>query len=114
MRGSSQAPATAGPGTGEYPEADFDRPVRLRKPLITSGRAAKADEFLTQARPSELALTLVDSGGERTPKGVNLQDRAGQQSFDVGPARGGRVSGPPGRRCAGRCRGGAARERPRR
>ncbi|WP_251983266.1 discoidin domain-containing protein, partial [Streptomyces rapamycinicus] len=77
------APATAGPGTGEYLEADFDRPVRLRKLLITSGRSAKADEFLTQARPSELTLTLVDSEGERTTKGVNLQDRAGQQSFDV-------------------------------
>ncbi|MFD8338754.1 hypothetical protein ACFV42_39850 [Streptomyces solisilvae] len=77
------APAAAGPGTDQYLEADFDRPVRLRKLLITSGRSAKADEFLTQARPSELTLTLVDSEGERTTKGVNLQDQPGQQSFDV-------------------------------
>ncbi|BBJ38596.1 hypothetical protein SSPO_013140 [Streptomyces antimycoticus] len=77
------APATAGPGTGQYLEADFDRPVRLRKLLITSGRSAKADEFLTQARPSELTLTLVTSENERTTKGVNLQDQPGQQSFDV-------------------------------
>lgn len=77
------APAAAGPGTGQYLEVGFDRPVRLRKLLITSGRSAKADEFLTQARPSELTLTLVDSEGERTTKGVNLQDQPGQQSFDV-------------------------------
>ncbi|MES4905594.1 discoidin domain-containing protein, partial [Streptomyces sp. NPDC000395] len=77
------APATGGPADGQYLEADFDQPVRLRKLLITPGSSAKEAEFLTQARPSELAVTLVSSGGERSTRTVRLNDKPGQQTFDV-------------------------------
>lgn len=77
------APAGRGSGAGQYLDAEFDRPVRLQKLLITSGSSAKGDEFLTQARPSEITVTLVSAEGERTTRAINLNDAPGQQSFDV-------------------------------
>ncbi|MEV5987459.1 discoidin domain-containing protein [Streptomyces sp. NPDC052051] len=77
------APADPGRGTGQYLEADFERPVRLRELLITSGSSTKSDEFLGQARPSKITVTLVSSEGERTSKVLNLSDAPGQQSFTV-------------------------------
>ncbi|MFB7497246.1 hypothetical protein ACFC09_21595 [Streptomyces sp. NPDC056161] len=77
------APAVPGSGTGQYLEADFERPVRLQKLLITSGSSTKPDEFLGQARPSRITVTLVSSQGERTTESLNLSDAPGQQSFDV-------------------------------
>ncbi|MEU5026050.1 NADase-type glycan-binding domain-containing protein [Streptomyces milbemycinicus] len=77
------APATGGPADGQYLEADFDQPVRLLKLLITSGSSAKEAEFLTQARPSELTVTLVSSEGKRSSKTLKLNDKPGQQTFDV-------------------------------
>ncbi|MFF7140646.1 hypothetical protein ACFZB5_05330 [Streptomyces nodosus] len=77
------APAAPGSGTGQYLEAGFEHPVRLRKLLITSGSSAKPDEFLRQARPSEITVTLVSAQGERTTKDLHLDDTPGQQSFDV-------------------------------
>ncbi|WEV28904.1 hypothetical protein OYE22_29745 [Streptomyces sp. 71268] len=77
------APADTGPATGQYLEATFEKPVRLRKLLVISGRSANQDEFLTQARPAELTVTLFTTDGERSTKAVNLKDQPGQQTFDV-------------------------------
>ncbi|KUJ68444.1 hypothetical protein ACZ90_19345 [Streptomyces albus subsp. albus] len=77
------APAKPGAGTGQYLEADFEKPVKLRKVLITSGSSAKEDEFLLQARPSELTVTLTDADGKHSTKSINLSDQPGEQSFDV-------------------------------
>ncbi|WP_431046350.1 discoidin domain-containing protein [Streptomyces sp. P1-3] len=77
------APAEAGPGVGQYLEAEFEEPVRLRKVLITPGSSAKQDEFLLQARPAELTVTLFSADGKRTTEAVNLKDQPGQQTFDV-------------------------------
>ncbi|MEU5611671.1 discoidin domain-containing protein [Streptomyces sparsogenes] len=77
------APAAGGPGAGQYLEADFDQPVRLRKLLITSGSSAKEAEFLTQARPSEITVTLVSSEEAHSTRTVKLNDKPGQQTFDV-------------------------------
>lgn len=74
------APAAAG---SQWVEASFEKPVRLRKLLITPGSSAKQDEFLKQARPSRVTLTLYSSGGERSTKSLTLKDQAGDQSFDV-------------------------------
>ncbi len=74
------APAGAG---SQWVEASFEKPVRLRKLLITPGSSAKQDEFLKQARPSRVTLTLYSSGGERSTKSLTLKDQAGDQSFDV-------------------------------
>lgn len=77
------SPADTGPATGQYLEATFEEPVRLRKLLVISGRSANQDEFLTQARPAELTVTLFTADGERSTKAVNLKDQPGQQTFDV-------------------------------
>ncbi|MFE1198198.1 hypothetical protein ACFW6E_36565 [Streptomyces olivaceoviridis] len=77
------APAARGPGTGQYLEADFEHPVRMRQLLVTSGISTKPDEFLGQARPSEITVTLVSSRGEHTTKNLRLSDAPGQQSFEV-------------------------------
>ncbi|WP_307826473.1 discoidin domain-containing protein [Streptomyces pactum] len=77
------APARAGAGHGQYLEADFAVPVRLRKVIITPGTSAKQDEFLSQARPSEITVTLTTADGDRSTKALNLEDQAGQQTFDL-------------------------------
>nr|WP_229888110.1 hypothetical protein [Streptomyces olivaceoviridis] len=77
------APAARGSGTGQYLEADFEHPVRMRQLLVTSGISTKPDEFLSQARPSEITVTLVSSRGEHTTKNLSLNDAPGQQSFEV-------------------------------
>ncbi|WP_245245050.1 zinc ribbon domain-containing protein, partial [Streptomyces palmae] len=77
------APAKAGAGTGQYLEAEFEKPVKLRKMLITSGSSAKEDEFLLQARPSELIVNLTDADGKHSTKKIELRDQPGEQSFDV-------------------------------
>jgi hypothetical protein len=77
------APAARGSGTGQYLEADFERPVRTRQLLVTSGISTKSDEFLSQARPSEITVILVSSQGEHTTRHLTLNDAPGQQSFAV-------------------------------
>ncbi|MCT2593934.1 discoidin domain-containing protein [Streptomyces sp. N2-109] len=77
------APSEAGPGDGEYLEADFAKPVRLRKVLITPGRSVNQDEFLTQTRPSRITVTLVNGDGESRTRTLRLKDQSGQQTFNV-------------------------------
>ncbi|MFE6881428.1 NADase-type glycan-binding domain-containing protein [Streptomyces sp. NPDC057702] len=77
------APAETGPATGQYLETTFEKPVRLRKLLVIAGGSVNQDEFLAQARPAELTVTLFDARGERTTQAVNLRDQPGQQTFDV-------------------------------
>ncbi|MFD7237161.1 hypothetical protein ACFWAT_17885 [Streptomyces syringium] len=75
------APVNPGSGVGQYLEADFDKPVRLRELLITSGSSVNQDEFLTQARPARITVLLVAADGERRTKTVTLRDQPGQQTF---------------------------------
>ncbi|MEW1723472.1 hypothetical protein [Streptomyces sp. NPDC093109] len=76
-------PAEAGPGIGEFLEADFERPVRVTRLVVFSGRSAKEDEFLAQSRPSALTVTLRSADGDSTEKRITLKDRPGQQTFEV-------------------------------
>jgi hypothetical protein len=77
------APAEAGAGSVPWVEASFEKPVRLQKLLITPGSSAKQDQYLKQARPSKVTLTLLSSDGARSTKSLTLKDQAGDQSFDV-------------------------------
>ncbi|MFH8371600.1 NADase-type glycan-binding domain-containing protein [Streptomyces sp. NPDC018031] len=77
------APAAGGPGDGQYLEAEFAAPVRLRKVIITSGSSAKQDEFLLHARPAGITVTLTTADGDRSTKAINLKDQAGEQTFDL-------------------------------
>lgn len=75
------APVNLGSGVGQYLEADFDKPVRLRELLITSGSSVNQDEFLTEARPARITVLLVAADGARRTKTVTLRDQPGQQTF---------------------------------
>lgn len=77
------APAEAGAGRGEYLEADFDQPVRLRTILIVPGSSLHQDEFLAQGRPARMTLTVEDSDGDLHTEAVTLRDEPGAQTFDV-------------------------------
>ncbi|WP_461007260.1 discoidin domain-containing protein [Streptomyces capparidis] len=70
-------------GGDQYLEADFARPVRLRNVLVFPGTSAKQDEFLTQARPAAITLTLTSADGQTTTRTVKLRDEPGQQTFTV-------------------------------
>ncbi|WP_236710940.1 hypothetical protein, partial [Streptomyces sp. 150FB] len=77
------APAQPGPGNGEFIECDFEKPARMLKLVVFSGRSGKEDEFLTEARPAALNVTLRSEDGKITRKKITLKDKPGQQTFDV-------------------------------
>ncbi|WP_344266955.1 NADase-type glycan-binding domain-containing protein [Streptomyces sodiiphilus] len=77
------APKVPGPGSGEHLEALFENPVRLHTLLVIPGSSVNQDEFLSQARPAALTVTLVDAEGDRTDHRIVLRDEPGQQTFEV-------------------------------
>lgn len=77
------APQESGDGVGAYLECAFQQPVRLLKMVVFSGTSARKDEFLTQARPARITVTLTSKDGEETKRSIRLADQAGQQTFDV-------------------------------
>jgi hypothetical protein len=77
------APAKTGSGVGQYLEAGFDKPVRLQKVLITSGSSAKQEDFLLQARPAKVTMTVIAVGGDKSTKVIKLRDEPGPQTFDL-------------------------------
>ncbi|WP_326595271.1 NADase-type glycan-binding domain-containing protein [Streptomyces sp. NBC_01803] len=82
LRNRYWAPA-AGSGAGESLEARFTEPVQLRQVIVTAGISANQDEFLSQARPARITVTLVDVEGGRDTGTIALRDQAGEQRFDV-------------------------------
>ncbi|MFC9066900.1 MULTISPECIES: discoidin domain-containing protein [Streptomyces] len=78
------SPAVTGSGAGEYLEVDFGDPVRLTHVLITPGVSVNQDEFLTQARPETMTLTLTGTDGTAQERTVSLRDEPGGQSFELG------------------------------
>jgi len=75
------APDTTGSGRGQYLEAEFDRPVRVQKVLITPGCSADEGTFLTQGRPSEVTVRLYTADGRSRSTSLSLDDGAGAQEF---------------------------------
>ncbi|MFI7022291.1 NADase-type glycan-binding domain-containing protein [Micromonospora sp. NPDC049900] len=75
------APASEGAGGGEYVELTFAAPFRLLDLIVHAGVSAQRDEFLRQARPAELELTLWTSGGTSESRVLQLADQAGPQTF---------------------------------
>jgi hypothetical protein len=73
------APRQPGPAVGEYLRFTFAEPVDLRDVDISGGRSAKADEFLTMARPAKLLMRLRTESGEVRVVDIALQDKAGPQ-----------------------------------
>jgi hypothetical protein len=77
------APAREGDGKGQYLEAKFDQPFRLLDILVTPGTSPTEQQFLTQARPRTLLITVTDSHGKRTQHTMDLADTPGPQKVHV-------------------------------
>ncbi|EST36980.1 hypothetical protein N566_15460 [Streptomycetaceae bacterium MP113-05] len=77
------SPADAGDASGAYLEADFAEPIRLQRLLITPGASAKQGDFLTEARPAGITVTVVSGSGERHIETIKVKDQPGGQSFDI-------------------------------
>ncbi|MER7755103.1 hypothetical protein [Kitasatospora sp. NPDC097643] len=78
------APARPGPGQGEYLEAEFAGPFRLLDVLIRPGSSPNAEQFLTQARPQTVTLTITRSDSRISTRTVHLADAPGEQRFHFG------------------------------
>ncbi|MDT0319374.1 NADase-type glycan-binding domain-containing protein [Streptomyces millisiae] len=77
------APAEPGQAAGEYLQARFAEAVNLRSLIVTPGSSANRDEFIDQARPAVIALTIVDADGGETREEIDLRDEPGPQTFEV-------------------------------
>lgn len=77
------SPNRAGDGKGEYLEAVFATPHRFVDLVIHPGISDNAQQFLTQARPQSVAVTLTGADGTVTTRTLNLADTAGPQRFSL-------------------------------
>ncbi|KJS61950.1 hypothetical protein VM95_12350 [Streptomyces rubellomurinus] len=77
------APARPGNGIGEFLEMDFPGPFRLLDLVVHPGISPNAEQFLTQARPQRLTVTLTGSDGKVTTRTVNPADAPGEQRFHL-------------------------------
>lgn len=77
------APAREGDGKGQYLEARFDEPFRLLDLIVYPGSSTVDQDFLTQARPRTLIVTVTDTHGKATRHTVNLGDSPGKQTFHI-------------------------------
>ncbi|WP_428962793.1 zinc ribbon domain-containing protein [Micromonospora fluostatini] len=75
------APATDQPAAGQYVELTFDPPIRLLDLIVHTGASPQQDDFVRQARPAELTMTLWTRDGTRTTTPLRLTDRPGPQTF---------------------------------
>ncbi|KXK60165.1 hypothetical protein AWW66_20345 [Micromonospora rosaria] len=75
------APATDQPAAGQYVELTFDPPIRLLDLIVHTGASPQQDDFVSQARPAELTMTLWTRDGTRTTTPLRLTDRPGPQTF---------------------------------
>lgn len=99
--------APAGSAEGAWVEVDFAQPVRLLDVIVTPGISTDKQQFLTQARPHELDVTVTTRTGT-THTTLTLRDAPGGQTFAVKAGESIRVrfmiksvyGASPGRRCA--------------
>ncbi len=77
------APAGRGRGEGQYLRAAFDKPIRLLHVIITPGVSTEEPKFLRNGRPDAVRVRVRDTDGNVFRQRVELQDKAGPQSFDV-------------------------------
>jgi hypothetical protein len=63
----------------EWVALDLAKPVRLEYLVFTTGVSTSRQEFLSQARPENVELTLTSTGGQTRTVAVRLQDKTGEQ-----------------------------------
>lgn len=69
--------------SGQWIEADFDRPVRLLELVVTPGVSTDKEKFLQQGRPRDVTVTLTGEDGKVTDKVIVVQDQPGAQTFTM-------------------------------
>jgi hypothetical protein len=74
------APKHPPPATGEWAELDLPHPAHLLNVIISIGPSADEIEYLTQARPEHLTVSLIAPDGHATTQEVKLEDRPGPQT----------------------------------
>jgi hypothetical protein len=77
------APAATGAAKGQYLEAAFDQPFRLLDLVVHPGASANDQQFLAQARPHDLLVTVTGKGGATTTHELHLADQPGPQTFHI-------------------------------
>jgi hypothetical protein len=77
------APSRAGTGAGEWVELTLPDPARLLYLLITPGIATDQKQFLTQARPKVVEVTLVGADGRASSHTLTIRDQPGAQRFEL-------------------------------
>jgi hypothetical protein len=68
---------------GQWIAFDMAKPVRLQYLVFYSGISPERPQFLTEARPENLDITLTAADGRATTKPVRLEDRAGKQEVPL-------------------------------
>jgi hypothetical protein len=61
----------------------FARPFRLLNLIVHTGSSPRQDEFLKQARPADVEVTVWTRSGRVVRHDIRLQDRPGPQQFDL-------------------------------
>jgi hypothetical protein len=78
------APSVPSTGAvGQWVALDLARPVRLLDLVFTTGISADRQQFLTEARPEHVEVTLTAADGTTRVRSLRLHDAAGAQRFDV-------------------------------
>ncbi|HEY1177757.1 MAG TPA: hypothetical protein VGF17_16500, partial [Phytomonospora sp.] len=76
--------APAGDGVDEWVEVEFGSPIRLVDLVVSSGASRVQEDFLTQARPEKVVLTMTSRDGKETVEEIELVDQADPQTFGLG------------------------------
>lgn len=76
--------APAGDGVDEWVEVEFANPVRLVDLVVSSGSSRVQEDFLTQARPEKVVVTMTSRDGKETVEEITLVDEAEPQTFGLG------------------------------
>ncbi|MEV0644576.1 hypothetical protein AB0I28_04885 [Phytomonospora sp. NPDC050363] len=76
--------APGGDGLDEWVEVEFNNPVRIVDLVVSSGASRAQDQFLTQARPEKLVVTMTAEDGKETIEEITLVDQADPQTFGLG------------------------------
>jgi hypothetical protein len=81
---TSWQPAAEGQASGEYLEYQFDEPFRLVTLLMFPGADDEQAQFLAEARPADIRVTVTTAEGDTVEKTWKVSDQPGQQEFGVG------------------------------
>jgi ribosomal protein L40E len=81
---TSWQPAQEGQASGEYLDYRFDTPFRMVTLLMFPGADDEQAQFLNEARPADVRVTITTADGDTVEKTWKVNDQPGQQELSVG------------------------------